>query len=292
MKSKLFYLTALLLFSTLLINSAYAQTFLMQPIPEDKPKFGISFMHPSIKSIYKEYTKRSGLYDFYVNIPLGSINFVCSLPLDYYKYTHTSYYNNPLGYYTYTYTSYYNNTERSETETGNLYIGMQTRGGMSSEGGWSLSFGVFLPTVGEETGIGYLSNLLDGWYKVDDDAFTLSGNFTYRINQPSGIIFGLELGPRIFIPTNGGATELFMHYGIAGGFKVRKVAIVSELLGSAIVSESDLKANERFDHFLTVGAQLTDYYIRPGVFFHVPLDKDLRDIVKYVFGLKMEYVLH
>ncbi|KPK89026.1 hypothetical protein AMJ80_10355 [bacterium SM23_31] len=275
MKRKMLYAFTVMLVWASLVNSLTAQTFLMRPIPENKAKFGISFMHPSLDIPNMEHTAFSGLYDLYFNIPLGSVvNIVCSLPIDWYKYKHTS--------------SFFS-IERSEKEIGNIYIGIQTRGGILPEGGWSLSLGTFLQTAGKRVWIGQWANYYDV-YKVWEDAFTFSGDVSYRNNASGDFMWGFEIGPRIVIPIDYDA-ELFTNYEITGGFTVRKVIILSELLGRAIVTEKTLKPSERFDHFITFGAQLTGNVLRPGIFLQIPLDKDFRDIVSYVLGFKTEYTL-
>jgi hypothetical protein len=63
------------------------------------------------------------------------------------------------------------------------------------------------------------------------------------------------------------------------------------LLGVFIVTEKFESFGERFEHFLTFGAQLTGSPVRPGIFYMLPLHNDLREIIDGALGIKVDFAL-
>ena len=91
-----------LIFVGVLANYSSAQQFLLQTPPKDKTQFGIRFLKPDFDADV-DFTALSGVYDLYTNIPISKkINLVASLPY-----------------------SAYADDEESESEIGNIYIGLQ-----------------------------------------------------------------------------------------------------------------------------------------------------------------------
>lgn len=135
-----------------------------------------------------------------------------------------------------------------------------------------------------------------GWYsnyyeiqKYIPDMLTVYGNYAYYRNQSNGAIFGVEIGPNLFIPTKDeGDVELFAHYGIFGGFKLTSVTLSAELEGLAIISEDIDDFEDRFTHSLVFGGQWTGSNIKPGIYYQIYLDKDIRDDVDGVLGIKVD----
>jgi hypothetical protein len=153
-----------------------------------------------------------------------------------------------------------------------------------------------LPTASEKKEIAHLVGALTNIYELQrslPDVLTIYGNFAYHYRQINGGMFGVEIGPQLLVPTGEleGDTELFGHYGLAGGFALPKAAIFAELLGVFIVSEDVDKFGDRFIHSFAFGAQYTGSFVRPGLFYTLPLDEDINEDISGMLGLKVDVVL-
>ncbi|MCU0644172.1 MAG: transporter [bacterium] len=272
MKNYFIKIAIAVLFMGLLFGSLSAQNFLFQPLPKNTSELGLRFMRPNFER-GDDLSLLSGTYDFYLNIPMNrEFNIFASLP----------------------FSTFSAEDEDSESGIGNIYIGFQTKpsSGLGSKA--SLSFGVFLPTATDEMSpaiLGAYSNYYE-LQKYVPDMLTVYGNYSFLSNQSRGAIFGVELGPNLFIPTKeGGQVELFAHYGISGGFKLNKIMLSAELTGLAIISEDIDDFADRFIHSLAFGAQWTGGTIRPTIFYQIYLDEEYRDFIDGVLGIKFDVSL-
>lgn len=245
------------------------QTFLLQTPPEEKTQVGLRFMRPNFAGDAGLSTF-AGTYDLYVNAPVSAkLHLVGSLP----------------------FSNFDSDRGSSESAIGDIYLGVQARQGPSN-----VSFGAFLPTASEDKFSAFLIGLLGNFYELQrslPNTLTLYGNYAYRYHHAEGAIFGLELGPQVFIPTesDGGDVEVFAHYGLAGGFHFSHAALFAELLGVAVLSEDVGDFGDRFTHLIAFGAQLTNYPVRPGIFYQIYLDEDINDELDGVLGIKVEFSL-
>lgn len=251
-------------------QSLPAQTFLLQTPPEEKANVGLRFMRPNFKRD-SGLSNESGTYDLYVNVPVSAkLNLVGSLP-----------FTNIV------------TTEESESDIGNIYIGMQTRSSSASPHRTNVSAGAFLPTAPDDRFSIFFLSLLTNYYELQrsfPNTLTLYGNFAYRYQQNNGAMLGLELGPQFLIPTkgDGGDAEILAHYGLRGGFQASHVAVFAELLGLAFLSEEFEDFGDRFTHAVALGAQLTGLSVRPGIFYQIYLAEDLNEDIDGVLGVKVE----
>ena len=251
-----------------------AQTFLFESVPDDKPRFEWRLMKPFFE--YEDLSILSGIYDFTVSFPLGPRwNIVGSLPF-----------------------LLFNDDEGEEDSgIGNLYLGVQIHNENDSGSRYYGSVGVFVPTISEDKlwTIG-LMGIFTNWYeahKYVSDVFTFHGNVAYRYSKPNGPIVGVEIGPNVWINTEdvGDDVELFMHYGISAGYQFSQFAILTELVGLGMLTEEGEDLGDRFTHTLTVGVNWMSSVIRPGVFYQIYLDKDFRDVIDGVLGVKFDVVI-
>jgi hypothetical protein len=261
------------IFIGLFFTSISAQNFLFQTMPTNKPQLGLKFMRPNFKRGL-DLSLLSGAYDLYFNIPVNSkINIVGSLP----------------------FATFSAKDEDSESGIGNIYVGFQTRQVSEFGNKTSLSIGIFVPTATDELSpmaVGIYSNYYE-FQKYIHDMLTVYGNFSYYKYQSRRAIFGVEIGPNLFIPTkkDGGDVELFAHYGISGGFNLTNIVISAEFAGLAFISEDIDDFGDRFIHSLAFGAQWTGGNVRPGIFYEIYLKEDLRDFVDGVLGIKLDVSL-
>jgi len=257
------------------IESVSAQNFVMQGAAGEKARIGMRFMHPNFSNDFfnLDLSTFSGAYDLWLNVPLsGKLNLVGSIPLNAFSADRFD----------------------GETSIGDIYVGVQTRSS-SADRGSTFAFGVYLPTASEDkflaTIIGINTNFHE-FHRSLPDVLTIYTNFAYQISPSTGPLFGFEIGPEVLVPTeDGGDAEVFAHYGVKGGVQLSNVALFAELLGNAIISEDVEDFGDRFNHSIDFGAQLTGHTVNPGVFYLLPLDKDQRDSLDGVLGLKVDFAL-
>jgi len=274
MKKSIIQTVIVIIIIGLLFTSVSAQNLLFQTMPKDKSQLGLRFMRPNFDGD-DDLSILSGAYDLYCNIPVSpKINLVGSLP----------------------YTIFSAKGEDSKSGIGNIYVGIQTKQMSESGNNSNLSMGIFLPTATDDFSpmvLGVYSNYYE-IQKYFPDMLTIYGNFAYFRNQSSEAIFGIEIGPNLFIPTEDNGfddAELFAHYGISCGFKMTNVTLSAELAGLAFISEDIDNFEDRFIHSLAFGAQLTGSHVRPGIFYGIYLKEDFRDVVDGVLGIKFDVSL-
>jgi hypothetical protein len=167
------------LFIGLFFTSISAQNFLFQNMPKNKPQLGLRFMRPNFDGD-DDLSILSGTYDLCLNIPISpKLNLVGSLP----------------------YTTFSAKGEDSESGIGSIYVGIQTKIMSESGNNSSLSMGIFLPTAKDEfypMFLGVYSNYYE-FQKYFPDMLTVYGIYSYFKNQSRGAIFGIEIGPNLFI---------------------------------------------------------------------------------------------
>ena len=151
--------------------------------------------------------------------------------------------------------------------------------------------GIFLPTAKDDFYPMFLS-VYSNFYELQKyfpDLLTIYGNYAYFRNQSRGAIFGVEIGPNLFLFTKGKQrNELYAHYGIFGGFKLTSITFSAELEGLAIITGYQDNFEDRFVHSLAFGAQWTGSNIRPGIYYQIYLKEDIRDFVDGVLGIKVD----
>ena len=139
------------------------------------------------------------------------------------------------------------------------------------------------------TGYGMLCNSREP-ERLLDKTFTLYSNFAFRrsFGDHGTRFIGLEIGPHLTMPTQRGPEgDLFLHYGLSGGLGPEHLVVMTEFSGRLIVTE-DLKIGRRTNHYLAIGVALTDFAVRPHVFYQIPLDDPYENCVSGVVGIKLE----
>jgi hypothetical protein len=152
-----------------------------------------------------------------------------------------------------------------------------------------VAFGFFIPTPGDAKYrrmiIGFISDSYRyGHYK---EGFTINGTIGYNLRNIPGAIFGVEIGPNLFIPTwEDGELELFIHYGVNGGYNFNKISVWAEFLNICSITEYGYEYS-RFNQMLLV-IQLNSGKFRPGISYGIFLNKDLR--TNGILGLNFQFV--
>lgn len=249
-----------------------AQQFNMSPAPIDgKMSIGLKVNKPFFKTMEygEEYSGTSGVYKIYVYLPLKNnwqIN--AEVPLVVTK-----------------------TTEYNDTGLGNLYVEIQ-KALNSSKNTW-IAFGLYLPTIGKEHyDRGLMGFLADPYRFVQySEGISINSTLGYNLTNRPGLILGADIGPDLFIPTyEDGDVELLLHYGIKGGYHFNAVAAWTELNGIMIITEEGDLA-DRWINMVNFGAQLSKGTFRPGVFYGIHLDKDIREGTSGILGINLQIVL-
>ena len=276
MKNLFIKTSSALIIVGVLYQFSSAQQFLFQTQPKDKSQFGIRFLKPNFEDDL-DFTTFSGTYDLYANIPLGkNFNLMFSLPY-----------------------STYADDEESESEVGDIYLGLQSRKISGRNTNSTYSLGIFLPTASEDDFTANFISMLANYYQVErylPNTLTIYGNYAHQIKQASGALFSFEIGPTLLFPTDQDEgedreTELMMHYGLSAGFQFGKLAILGELVGLAFITEDVDDFSDRFIHTLTFGAQGTGRVINPGLFYSIYLKDEFREFVDGILGIKVDVTL-
>jgi hypothetical protein len=255
------------------IYPVLAQQFNMSPVPVDeKLSVGLRVNKPFFKK--SEYGENpsgiSGVYKLYGYFPLKkSWQVNTEIPLVIVK----------LG-------------ETSETGLGNIYVEFQKA--LNPDKTTWFAFGLYLPTIGNEKYEKMTIGMISDPYRFLQytEGVTVNSTFGYNLREKPGILFGVDLGPDIFIPTTGGGdVELLIHYGLKGGYQFNMVSTWAELSGIMIVTQEG-GLNEKWINQVFFGAQLNQGKFRPGLFYGIHLDRGLREGINGLLGVNLQVVIN
>lgn len=137
-----------------------------------------------------------------------------------------------------------------------------------------------------------IMGLVTNYYKLPQylpNALTIYGDISHHIFTANGWLLNAELGSYFMIPTKGGGdSELFIHYGLSGGYRVNPVDFNVEFSGIGILTEEADEFEDRFVHMLGFGVQWNRGWIRPGIFYRLYLKKSMSDYINGVIGIKLQ----
>ena len=257
---------------SLLSGSILAQNIWMQNLPKSNIQLDIRSLRPFLKND-SDLGILTSSSEISINIPVHpNINVLASVPVSIYSFE----------------------TEDREIGIGNIFIGFQS-GEKDLDGkNVFVSGGIYLPTASSESynclAVGMLSNLCDT-YKLFPKTTTLYSNLGYHTINKKGFNWGLEMGPRIMIPTEKSDSrriELSGNYGLKAGYNTGSVLFSGELLGLFSLHEGEISFFDRFYHTGVVSATITKGKVRPSVFYNFGIKKGYFDYMSGVAGVKLE----
>ncbi len=269
-------------------SSVSAQTIYMHDIPENKTKFGVKYLHPNFK-LANTHSRLSGNYDIYTNIPVtDGINLQFCVPIVHYSnesYVVTDIAGHEVarGY--------------DENTCGNIYIGIQHYNPDAEKYPLIASFGVYFPFTNKNKPVARAygaSSEVIGFQKYLPEYLAFLGNFAiFKAESKTsdvGLTGGIEAGSCVYLPTgeHWHGMDFSLHYGITVGLAVQHMVLSTELTGIVINSPKYGEDIAVTDSRLAFGIGVTDFIVRPSVFYQVPLDSDTRDFLDNVFGIKLE----
>jgi hypothetical protein len=192
--------------------------------------------------------------------------------------------------------------EENDISLGNIYAGVQFKLGRKALSRFSA--GMYIPTApsyDSENKMGNAMALLSNIYNIErytSESFSIYTNYAYVVSPGKGPLFTFEAGPSVVMPTGKSAeyreVELYLHYGVKGGFQWNMVAVWAELNGLLAATSGATSAGEATIHQMFLGVQFTGALVRPGIFYGISLDKDRNDFTesKGMLGIKVDVVLN
>jgi hypothetical protein len=174
---------------------------------------------------------------------------------------------------------------------GNPLVGASTAPSSSFIG----DVGVRIPVVSVSTPergfaqfVGVLGDFMD-LEAYGEDLLSVRATAGYRHRSPNHIGVRVALRPTFVAPvgSNSGDSELFLDYGVQGGYETDQASFGITFTGRALVTEPG-SIGERTVHDLALGGSMTFGQFRPGLLVRVPLESDLGDVLQYSVGLKLE----
>lgn len=265
---------AFFLVLTNLMNFTLAQNFnLSSPPINEKISFGMKYNRVLLKDD-TDLSSLSGIYKFYGYIPLKNnwqIN--AEIPLVVLTWKDNEYSDNQTG-------------------LGNIFLEFQKA--FNENNTTYLDIGIYIPTIGSDNYERMFLGILSDVYRFVQymEGITLNSTFGYNIRNKPGTIFGVEVGPDIYIPTSdsGDDVELLLHYGMKGGYRFNKISSWVEFSGMWILSEEG-SLDSKSQNQIFLGGQLNSNKFRPGFFYGFHINKDLREETKGIIGVNLQVVL-
>jgi hypothetical protein len=187
--------------------------------------------------------------------------------------------------------------EESESGLANITVGIQYRFNSTAERTTAVSLCVSAPTASENNAMPLLLGMLSDYYELGKflpNVFSINANLSHHIFRANGFLLNMEIGPYALIPTKSEDDsiledpELYIHYGVSAGFRMNPVTFNVELLGIGIITEDVDQFEDRFYHTLGFGLQWSRGSVRPGLYYQLPLNKEMRDMIKGTLGFKLE----
>ena len=108
-----------------------------------------------------------------------------------------------------------------------------------------------------------------------------------RRRSVSGVVWRLRGGPLVWLGRGGNDTELLLHYSGQVGYESGQISVLGGLTGRAVVTEGDANLGERTLHQLGAAMAFGSGTVRPGFHVRLPVDRDLTDILDFVFGFNV-----
>jgi hypothetical protein len=177
---------------------------------------------------------------------------------------------------------------------GNPFLGVASSTASSFIG----EFGVRLPVASVSTlergfaqFVGVIGDFMD-LEAYGEDLLTIRGTAGYRFRSPNHFGLRAAVRPSFVVPvgSNSGDSELFLDYGLQGGYETERASFGIVFNGRALVTESGGNIGDRTVHELGLGGSMTFGRFRPGAILRLPLDSDLSQALNYSVGVRLEVV--
>ncbi len=174
-----------------------------------------------------------------------------------------------------------------QSALGNVYLAGVAR---FDSGGSRAELGIYLPTADEAKPqalvLGGLTDL-DRWEAFFSNSVTPRFRMEFRTPPGAGPRLKLDLGGTGVIPTEGeGDVEIWILYGAALFMEDERGGVSVGVSGRFWATADDIDGvGERTLHELRTSVFAHAGRLTPGVYVRAPLDRDLRQTLKGVYGL-------
>ncbi|MFC1627677.1 hypothetical protein ACFL3H_01020 [Gemmatimonadota bacterium] len=183
----------------------------------------------------------------------------------------------------------------SEIALGNPYIGLEL-GSEDSEG--FIDIGLRLPLTGDDNYsakmIGLFSDFNQRMGSFTQESVWLKAGANYRKINEQGMGTRVRFGPSVWLPTkdtNYRDTEVLMQFSLQLSQNLGKASIWGAFGGNLFVTMKGLDFEDRMFNDLGIGATLNLGSVQPGLWFCLPLDEDMQDMVNSVIGIQVAFIL-
>ncbi|MFQ5638519.1 MAG: hypothetical protein ACE5IR_11045 [bacterium] len=182
----------------------------------------------------------------------------------------------------------------SKTTFGNPYLGLEIR---PQDSPLYFELGVRVPAVSSNNLATFIGSFADAdrFEAFRPDLLTLEGMVNlYRMNRDTGFFLRLRGGSSLFFNTDAGLGQDDAEWFLVGdgfaGIQGDKLRVEGGLTSRLVLTEDD-NLGERTFFQLGAIASLHLGQFRPGVHFRLPLDDDLTEIIDWVAGINLHYIL-
>lgn len=182
-------------------------------------------------------------------------------------------------------------TTESGTTTANLALGAAFGKAEGTSGSLTLT----LP-VAHEFGRGGIGTAVaavgdpDRFERFAPHVWSAEGAVRFARHLESGASAGIRIAGVVIGNTRaGGNTDLYSRYAAFGTVPAGPTELGAEVSGMAIITQGNLSFSERTFHQLTISAGLPQAGGAPHLFVRLPLDHDLRQMVKATMGIRVSF---
>lgn len=255
---------------------------LTHPVPASSSRVELALSRPSLQD--QDLGAATGLLLARLTVPVGA-------HVSLFAEWGASHASRALDLYSPSPSSYYDPATSSGTVTANLTLGSV----FGDPEGTSGSLTGSLP-VSHQSGNGSVASGVALFGDVDHverfapEAWAVEG----ALRSSRRLDSGGHLGVRVAAAVVGSGrayvdTELYGRYALFGDALAGPVSLGAEMSGVALLTEGELDFGQRSHHQLTLSAGLPGILASPHLFVRLPLDSDLRDVVKSVVGLRVTF---
>jgi hypothetical protein len=209
------------------------------------------------------------------------------LPYVFFSRKAQTYFSDFLGV-TYIYTI----PEIKSNGVGNLYLGYEFK---SNRRNSTIEFGVRFPLASEKK-LAPLVGAIGDFDRMElymPNVFSISALTRYRSPREK-IFFNVIGGPTIMVRTKKepyqDKTEILLSLSLRGGIIIQPLKIGVGYSGRFIVTE-DGDLSDRIIHQIGVLVNISIGPSELGFYYRVPIDKNLKEIIKNVIGVNFAYVI-
>ena len=258
----------------------FPQSINYKLLASESIQIGFAFDKPLLEQVY-DYSFLTGTFNFNMNVPIFSMmNLEVDIPFYNYDYSQKS-----VGYFSYF-------TERYTAQGfGNIKIGLQTRSTSFNPRYSFISYGVFLPTMS-----GFSRNFLFrlNFYEFEKYIKNVVGlyfDYQYIRKYENNFFIGTEFSPTMIFTTEDFDGIISFHYGINGGFQVKRLSFNAQLLGTYLIDAGVVRWSSTIFDSADLGIKYDFGEITIKAFYRIFLNEFYSDIHNGLCGIGIEVKL-